>query len=219
METAKLLEAIEQDASPVRPLLKPWMRTWLWLAAGGAYLAAVVAMMGLRQDIVAKLDDGRYLVEQAASLLTALAAAAAAFASVIPGASRKVLILPLLFAAVWLASLGHGCFADWLNAGSSGIVIKSDWMCFPAIVVAGAGPVVLMIWLLKRGAPLTPHLSVALAGLGAAGLGNFGLRLFHVEDAAIMVLIWQFGSVAVLTAFAGYLGGRVLPWQRLAEGT
>jgi hypothetical protein len=51
-----------------------------------------------------------------------------------------------------------------------------------------------------------PHAAVALAGLAAAGLGNFGLRLFHAQDASLMVLVWQFGSVAVLTGLAGSAG-------------
>src|SRR6516162_7918992 len=71
--------------------------------------------------------------------------------------------------------------------------------------------------MLRHGAPLTPHLSTALGGLAAAGLGNFGLRLFHPQDASIMVLVWQMGTVFVLTALAGWAGGLLLDWRSLLE--
>ena len=45
-------------------------------------------------------------------------------------------------------------------------------------------------------------------------LGNFGLRLIHAQDAGLMVLVWQFGSVVLMTAMAGCAGKRVLRWRR-----
>src|SRR3546814_18751817 len=65
---------------------------------------------------------------------------------------------------------------------------------------------------LRRGAPMAPRMTVALGALAAAAVGNFGLRLFHYQDAGLMVLIWQFGSVALLSALAGWSGGAVLHW-------
>ncbi|MBS0244973.1 MAG: DUF1109 domain-containing protein [Proteobacteria bacterium] len=212
------MQLIEDDARPVRPLLGPWTRTGLWLLASAVYVAIVVALMGLRGDWPAKLGDGRYLFEQAVSLLTALAAAVAAFASVVPGANRKIMVLPAALALLWVVGLGQGCLADWLRAGPAGLSIRSDWLCFPAIAMVGAGPALFIVWLLRRGAPLTPVLSIALAGLAAAGLGNFGLRLFHTEDSAMMVLLWQVGSVAVLTVLLACAGGHILRWRGLPSG-
>jgi len=78
-------------------------------------------------------------------------------------------------------------------------------------------PAIAMALMLRRGAPLTPHVSAALGGLAAAGLGNFGLRLFHPQDASIMVLVWQMGTVFVLTALAGWAGHLLLDWHVLLE--
>jgi len=52
--------------------------------------------------------------------------------------------------------------------------------------------------------------------LAAAAIGNFGLRLFHTQDAALMVLVWQVGSVALLAALAGLTGHRLLRWPHAA---
>jgi hypothetical protein len=56
--------------------------------------------------------------------------------------------------------------------------------------------------MLRCGPPLTPHTTTALGGLAAAGLGNFGLRLFHPQDAGLTVLVWQVGTVCLLPAIA-----------------
>jgi len=57
-----------------------------------------------------------------------------------------------------------------------------------------------------------PTVTVALGGIAAAGLGDFGLRLFHAQDAALMVLVWQVGSVFVFAALAACAGRYVLNW-------
>jgi hypothetical protein len=87
--------------------------------------------------------------------------------------------------------------------------------CFPAILLVGAVPAIAMAIMLRRGAPLTPHITSALGGLAAAGLGNFGLRLFHSQDASPMVLVWQVGTVFILTAMAAWAGHHLLNWRSI----
>jgi hypothetical protein len=70
-----------------------------------------------------------------------------------------------------------------------------------------------MAVMLRRGAPLTPKITTALGGLAAAGLGNFGLRLFHPQDSSLMVLVWQMGSVLLLTLLCGMAGRLLLRWR------
>ena len=54
-------------------------------------------------------------------------------------------------------------------------------------------------------------------GLAASALADFGLRLFHTTDASLMVIVWQVGTVALLTALSALLGRRLLRWRhRLA---
>jgi hypothetical protein len=97
----------------------------------------------------------------------------------------------------------------------SGLSLQPDWFCFPAILLVGAIPAIVMVAMLRRGAPLAPHLTATLGGLAAAGLANFGLRLFHTQDASLMVLVWQGGTVLVLTIVAGSIGRLFLDWRFL----
>lgn len=216
METEKLIQNLAAAVRPVRPLASPWLRTAIWLAVAVPYMALVVLVISPRADLLTKLTEARFLVEQIAALATGTTAAVAAFASTVPGYNRKVFLLPALPLAVWLGSLGEGCLDVLLRSGLVGLSLQPDWLCLPAIMLVGAMPAAAMVIMLRRGAPLFPYLSSGLGALAAAGLGNFGLRLFHPQDASLMVLVWQFGSVFVLTALGGCVGRIIFSWRTLA---
>jgi hypothetical protein len=188
----------------------PLLRTAGWLAIALAAVGLSVWFMGPRADLSVKLHDARYATEQIGALLTAFTTALAAFAIVVPGRSRYWIALPIFPLLLWLVSVGSGCIADWLRGN---VVFVSDWSCFPAIALVGAVPALAIILMLRRGAPLLPHLAVGLGALAAAALGDFGLRLFHVVDAGLMVLVWQIGSVAILTAVLTQFAPALLRWR------
>lgn len=217
MQTDRLIQSLAASAGPVRPLANPWVRAAVWMMIAAPYIALVVLVVSPRADLLMKLTETRYLVEQIAALATGITAATAAFASTIPGYSRRMLLLPLLPLALWLGSLGEGCLATLLTVGVSGLSLQPDWFCLPAIALVGAMPAGTMAIMLRRGAPLFPYLSVGFGALAAAGLGNFGLRLFHPQDASLMVLVWQFGSVFILTAAGCCFGRIVLNWRSLTN--
>jgi hypothetical protein len=215
IDTEKLIERLAATVEPVRPLARPWIRTAAWLLVAIPYVALVVFVVAPRGDLVSKASDWRYVIEQFAALATGITAATAAFATVVPGYDRKFLFLPAVPLAVWLASLGDGCVEDWIHFGPDGLSLRPDWFCFPAIVLVGAVPAIAMAVMLRRGAPLSPHATTALGGLAAAGLGNFGLRLFHSQDASLMVFVWQVGTVFMLAAMAAWAGHFLLNWRSI----
>ncbi len=214
MDTDKLIERLAENADPVRRLAAPWVRTAMWIAISAPYVALVVAMMAPRSDLQEKLSDFRFLLEQVAALSTGIAAATAAFISIVPGYDRRVALLPLAPLCVWLASLAEGCIQA-LVQGGAGLDLASDFVCIPAIALVGALPALAMALMLRRGAPLRPHISTALGGLAAAGLGNFGLRFCHPQDASVMVLVWQMGTVFLLTMLSAWAGRLILDWRPL----
>lgn len=210
MDTDRLISRLADDARPVRRLSGPLLRTSAWLAVALASVTLSVWLMGPRTDLGTKLHDARYVTEQVAALLTAITTALAAFMIIVPGRSRYWAALPLAPLALWLASVGWGCASDWTGRG---FAFESDWSCFPAIALVGAIPALAMVLMLRRGAPLLPHLAVAFGALAAAAMGDFGLRLFHTIDAGLMVLVWQIGSVAVLTAILTRFAPALLRWR------
>jgi hypothetical protein len=174
--------------------------------------------MGLRPDIGERLLDSRWLIEETAALLIAIMAAMAAFCAGVPGRPRWEHFLPLAPLAVWLGVIGGDCLQTWFTTGSGGLVVHPDWQCVPGIVMVSLGPAVAMVTMILRGSPIAPVLTAALGALAAGGLAEFGLRLFHQEDASLMILAWQASTVFGLVLIAGMLGRKLLKW-RLAPQT
>jgi hypothetical protein len=172
-----------------------------------------VLLISPRGDIAAKLTEWLFVVELGAGLATGAIAAVAAFATTIPGIDRRFLLLPLLPLALLVASVGYGCVDDWMRLGDAALTLRPDWICVSAIVLIGAGPAATITYMLRRGAPLTPHITTALAGLAAAGLANVALRLILAEEESVVVLVWHIGAIMLLTALAGLAGRYVLSWR------
>lgn len=216
--TEELIERLVADAKPVRPLRPPLVRTAIWLAWAAPWIAAVVWIMGVRPDIRVRAVDARWLIEEGAAMMTAVAAAAAAFCAGIPGRPRWERCLPLLPLAIWLGALGQGCAHDWLQFGGAGLAVHADWVCLPGVVLVGAGPAVVIATMIMRGSPVAPAMTAMLGALAAGGLAGAALPLIHRQDASVMVLVWQLGTVLGLTALAGLAGRRVLSWRPVFAG-
>lgn len=217
MDTDALIERLAAEATPVRVVAPVWRRVALWLGLGVPPLVAIVAVHGFALHPATMLGDRVLMVEQVAALATAVAAAAAAFASTVPGLDRRWLWLPLLPLAVWLLALGKGCFDDWVQFGPEGLVIRPDFECFVPMLLMTAVPATAMLLMLRRGAPLAPRATVLLGALATAGIVAFGLRFFHAGDATISILVWHMGLAAAFVCGAGLAGPRLLGWPLAAR--
>ncbi|HTY68040.1 MAG TPA: NrsF family protein [Alphaproteobacteria bacterium] len=219
MRTKDLIAILANDSrSPVHRLPSPSVRLIKWLAVSAPWIALVVAVMHLRPDLGTKLAEPRWLLEQGAALATAVTAGMAALCAGVPGRPRWERWLAAGPVLVWLGTLGLGCVQDWIQSGPVGVSLQPDWECLPGIVLVGLVPGVVMVALLRRLAPLVPVVSVGLGGLSAAALADFALRLFHTQDAGAMVLVWQVGTVALLSAASAAIGRHILCWRHLRAG-
>ena len=219
MDTETLIARLSAEAQPVRPLMPPWRRAAIWLAICVPPLVAVVALHGLSIDAAGFLADQRLLIEELAILATAISAAVAAFASVVPGRSQRWLWLPAIPLAIWLATVGKGCLDDFAALGPAGLRIRVDVECFLPMVMIGTLPAIAIVMMLRGGAPLRPRVTLVLAALATAAVANAGLRLFHAGDISIKVLVWHFGLIGVLLAVAAAAGPTLLPWRKAAAAT
>jgi hypothetical protein len=218
-DTETLIRELAGRPPHVRPLARPWVRAAAWLGIAMPSALLVVVMMSVHGDWVSRLLMPRVVSEEAFALATGILAAIAAFASVVPGYNRRVLFLPLVPLVLWLGGLGQSSVRDWLQLTSHGFSMRSEWVCLPATIMAGAVPAIAMAVMLRRGAPLTPRLSALLGGLAAAGLGNLGVCVTHHAYGNVLVLVWHVSIVVALTVIVGSAGRYVLSWQSLVEQT
>jgi hypothetical protein len=216
-DTGALIRELADRATLVRPLAPPWARAAAWLGIAVPSALLVVVMISVQGDWVPRLLLPRVVGEEAFALTTGILAAIAAFTSVVPGYDRRVLFLPLVPLVLWLGGLGQGSVRDWLQLTSHGFSMRTEWVCLPATIMAGAIPAMAMAVMLRRGAPLTPRLSALLGGLAAAGLGNLGVCVTHHAYGSVLVLVWHVTIVVALTVIVGSAGRHLLSWRLLIE--
>jgi hypothetical protein len=93
------------------------------------------------------------------------------------------------------------------------MAFHADWLCLPNFAMVSAVPA--MVFWLRRGARVRSVDAVLWGSLAAAALANAGRRLFHMEDAALVVIVWQFGSVLLFMAIATLCRNILIPTQRI----
>ena len=214
MNTDDLIDHLGRNASAAPPLRSPATRTAVWLLWSVVYMVAMAIVM------VAGTSAGRitvtplYLLQQGAAMITAITAARAAFGSVIPGGQTRLWTAPLASAAVWLGLLLGNTWLDVRITGTPGIGSQTDWPCVVSMALGGivlGGP---LVWMLRRGAPLTPHSTAFLAGLAALSIANIEACLIRPHAFASTVLVWHGLTAAVIAGLFALFGRRWLRWPQ-----
>lgn len=136
-DTETFIQHLAENVEPVRPFGRPWIRTGVWISVSILYVWVVLLMMVHWRGLPPITFDLRFIVEVFSGLAAGVAAAACAFASVIPGYNRKVLVGLVAPLAVWLGSLGDGCIQEWVRYGSQSLSLHHDLSCFPFIAFFG----------------------------------------------------------------------------------
>jgi hypothetical protein len=204
-----LIAALSAKAAPVHPLRPPAWRSAALVLAAGAIVALSVAWHGLRPDLAQKLHDPMYVLEWAASLVTALGAFVAAFHLSLPDRSPRWLAAALIPAAIWLSMIGLGCLRDFSQHGMHAFAWGVSMPCFRYITEMGIPLMIVVLLMIRHAGPIRPIQSVMCAGLGAAALSATGLTLFHDLNASWLVLIWH-GSALLTVLALSALGGMIL---------
>jgi hypothetical protein len=216
MKTDELIDRLGRDVTVARPLPTPAVRTALWLVWAVSYLVVGAVMMFALMSSAGVVSTPLYFVQQSAALVTGIMAARAAFASVIPGSNNRVWALPAIGAIVWAASLTWAGVLDLRASGTLGVTSQSDWPCVVSIALGGLVVGSPLVWMLRRGAPLTPSLTAFLAALAALSFANIEACLGRPHAFALTVLLWHGVTVAAVAALCAMTGRRWLRWPDMA---
>ena len=210
MNTDDLMQELARGLRPAAPLPQAGRRAGAWFVAAALYVALLAAGMGFARGY---LNGGGvvFWAGQAAAIVTSMLASAAAFASVVPGFASRTRGLAVAAATAWLAMMAAASTADadWAAVSSA----SHEWWCVAFIVAGGAPLLAVLAWMLRRGAPLEPASTAALATLSVAALANVGacISLPHTNNA--ITLAWH-GGVIVACTLMGAVAGRLLfPWR------
>jgi hypothetical protein len=215
MKTDELIDRLGRNVTVTRPLSPPGTRTVMWMVWAMTYLVVVTVMMFVVMSSARVMPTPPYLVQLSAAILTGIVAARAAFLSVIPGATGRVWVLPAIGVATWAAALLWASAVDLNVSGTLGVTSQSDWPCVASMTVGGVIVGAPLVWMLRRGAPLTPGLTAFLAALAALSVANIEACLTRPHAFAATVLLWHGGTVAAVAALCALTGRRWLRWPDL----
>ena len=217
MNTEHLIERLAKDLTPVEPLRRPGRRAAVWLLGAALYIAILtVAMSAL--GFATHAGDARLLLPQLAAIVAGVLAATAAFASVVPGYSKHVLVWPPIAAAlVWLGTLIVGSLSQRQELVTI-LSAEHEWLCVAQIVIGSAPLVAVLAMMLRRGAPLNPALTAALAAIAVGILANVGACAStpHANDA--ITLVWHGGAILALVLVCAWGARFVLTWGAARRG-
>jgi hypothetical protein len=211
-KTPDLIDALVECATPVRRLRPPLVRAGLWLVLAAFILVLLAIGHGVRTDLAERLNQPVFAVSIAAALATGILAAVAAFVVSLPDRSQWWLLLPAPALAVWVGTIGYGCLTDWVGIGPDGVHLGETLRCFATLVLTSVPLAIALAVMLRYAALLRPG-AVTLAGaLAVAAITSSALSLFHDLDATMMILIWNLGTAALITALGSLFGRRMFMW-------
>lgn len=210
MRTDDLVAALARDA---RVDAAPIGRGVL-LAALVALSVAVLTMQAsirIRPDMLSALSSPLFLAKLAAVASLAVAALAIAAAMAQPG-SRVTFLLLVPAGLFWLAAVAFEITTQPLAALPMRLVGKNAVACLTLVPIYAFLPFGLFVLALRRGAPLSPKLAGAMAGLAAGAVGAFAYGLHCDDDSPFFVALWYGLAVAIVTIAGARLGPRLLRW-------
>jgi hypothetical protein len=210
--TSDLIDALADSVTPVRRLRPPFLRAVLWLSLAAVVLGLLCAAEGVRTDIAMRLQEPAFIVSMTGALATAILAALASFKLSLPDSSRGWLLLPLPALAVWASTIGYGCLTNWIRMDPEGIHVGEAARCFATLLLTSVPLSIAMLVMLRHAALLRPTAVAAIGGVAIAAMTSFALSLIHDLDATIMILIWNFGTAALIAGLASAFGRPALAW-------
>ena len=218
MPTLDLIDRLAASATPVRRLRKPVLRAAVWLSLATVVIALLVAGQGLRPDFWRSALDPNFAISLAATALTGVCATVAAFMLSLPDRSRGWALLSLPALAVWLSTIGYQCLTNWIAFDPDGMSWGEAARCFSTVVLTSLPLAITILAMLRYAALLRPTLVTLTAGLAVSAITATAMSLIHDLDASVMVLMWNFGTAAVIVCIGGAFGRRMLLWlaMRLA---
>lgn len=205
-----LIHALSAELAPVHRLRSPVWRTLGWVGL----LAALGGWLVWRYGLGAMLQRWAGAPDLAwaglGSVLTALAAAWAAFSLGVPGRSPRMAWIVLPPALLWIAASGIGCLRDWIAPDTSVATMGEASGCLKFILMFSIPLSAWLVIMLRRAYALRPVLTAVLIGLASAAGSASLLEICHEFDAAASDLAMHALAVAIVIAANALCSGRLL---------
>nr|WP_245404624.1 DUF1109 domain-containing protein [Ancylobacter gelatini] len=197
---------LAKDAAP------QWPFRTLYMAAlcCGIVLAGVLffTTVGLRPNIALAAETVRFPLKFALMLPLALGAAGVTLAMAQPAADRGIWGWFLIAAsALAIGAVAIELYVLPSELWMTNLVGQNAAFCLRTIPMLALGPLLCLLYVLRRGAPTHPGRTGAWAGLAAGAIGATWYAAHCPDDSPLFVAVWYSLGITVMT-LAGYAVGR-----------
>jgi hypothetical protein len=212
MKTEDLINAIAEDAAAKLPSVS--VRMAVALATGGAVAVAFFAYsLGVRTDIASALQTWRFDAKLAATLLAFVAALWATVRLARPDTNLRQALAALLLPLPALAfTVGCELMVSPAGTWSTKAIGSNSRLCVTSILLMSVAPLAALLLASRVGAPRSPALAGAAAGLLAGGLAATLYAIHCPDDSPLFVALWYMPVVALITLGGAVIGRRALRW-------
>jgi hypothetical protein len=210
VKTDDLIELLVKDSAPWR------FRSILALAvAGGIIIAAILFFVGIgfRPDISQAVKSNHFLFKFVVTVLLAVTAIWVTLSVGRPGGSLAhrgfaLAIAPALLACAAVVELLVLPESQWMPR----LVGHNARFCLTLIPLLSIGPLACLLAALREGAPSSPGLAGAVAGLGASGIAATFYAANCTDDSALFVITWYPIATLIVTTTGYLIGRKLLRW-------
>jgi len=212
MDTNELIKALAADTQPREPSLST---TWRGAVAMAVALAAIVffATLGPRPDFATSIETIRFLFKFVVTITLAGTALLVAHALSRPGSAWRrampyLAAAPVLLALAVIFELLALPPATW----SARLIGTNSVLCLTFIPLIGIGPLAIFLMVLRHGAPTSPALAGAAAGLLAGGIAAAFYAAHCPDDSPLFVATWYTIAVSILAVIGAVAANRIARW-------
>ncbi|MGX1785582.1 NrsF family protein [Bosea sp. NPDC055332] len=209
-------ELISLMAASHQPVDTGRLRRATWLAAAAAVaatMALLVVTLGARPDLAQALTTTPVIAKLVFGAGVAGVALVLFQQSLRPGLQPRRLLplaaIPVALILAWaLITLAQAPSGQW-NA----LVFGRYWRsCLVNVPLYALLPLLVMLLLARRGAPVEGRLTGALAGLASGGLAAIAYALHCPDDTIPFLATWYTLAIALVTGLGALILPRFLRW-------
>ncbi|KRE24513.1 hypothetical protein ASE66_04595 [Bosea sp. Root483D1] len=199
-----------------RPVDTGWLRRASWLCALAALaLTALLVLLalGARPDLASAWLTPPVIAK--AMLGTSVASIALVLfqrslrPGLKPGKSLPFIVIPIALVVGWaLVTLAQAPAEQW-----GALIFGRHWRaCLVAVPLYALVPLIVLLGLARRGAPVDGRLTGACAGLASAGLATIAYSLHCPDDAVPFLATWYTIAIAAVSGLGALVFPRLLRW-------
>lgn len=178
------------------------------IASLGLSVAMVLLLVGIRPDFAAVVGHAPFAYRVASMLALGVGGLFLANRAALPGSGRLT-ALAVVPAAALLAFRAATDGSGLSFMGDSDISVIE---CVTTILVVSLPSLVILLGVMRAGAPTRPVLAGAIAGMLSGALGAGAYALACKNDGGLFIALWYPLAILVMAALGAVIGRRALAW-------